>query len=185
MSGDRPGKADRMSADNRPQHTYDLTEWMNRYGPGLRRFLARRVNAADIDDLVQDVFLRMQTAQSNQPIEHAERYLFRVAQNVLISRYRADGGRMRPVLGSIEGTTAEPRDDISPERIAIGREQYALVIQAIANLSPRVRAAFVMHRFENMTYQTIAVRMGINKNSVKELIHRALLRLSDVMEDIQ
>lgn len=53
MSGDRPEKADPMQAATGPLHSYDLTEWMNRYGPGLRRFLARRVNAADIDDLVQ------------------------------------------------------------------------------------------------------------------------------------
>jgi|UniRef100_UPI0035C9B785 RNA polymerase sigma factor (sigma-70 family) len=183
MIRDRPDKADRTSRADVAPDAPDLAGWMRQYGPGLRRFLARRVDDADVDDLVQDVFVRMQTAQPSQPIEHADRYLFRVAQNVLISRYRATGGTTRPTLVSLE-TATEPRDDMSPERIAIGREQYARVVQAIAALPPRVRAAFVLHRFENMTYQTIATRMGISKNSVKELIHRGLVRLSDVMDDV-
>lgn len=165
-----------------PRPVPDLSAWIAQYGPGLRRFFARRVNESDVDDLVQDVFVRMQSAQSSEPIDNAERYLFRVAQNVLISRYRADGSRERHLHISLDGA-AEPGDDLSPERIAIGRDEYARVVQAIAEFPPRVRAAFVLHRFENMTYQAIAVRMGITKNSVKELIHRGLIRLSDVMEE--
>ena len=162
---------------------HDLKSWMAEYGPGLRRFFARRLNEADVDDLVQDVFVRMQTSQSSGPIENAERYLFRVAQNVLISRYRAEGSRERHLhMPMHEGI--EPGDDLSPERIAIGRDEYARIVEAITNLPPRVRAAFVFHRFENMTYQAIAARMGITKNSVKELIHRALVRLSETMEDL-
>jgi len=166
-----------------PPHVSDLAGWIARYGPGLRRFFARRVDPADVDDLVQDVFVRMQTAQSSQPIENAERYLFRVAQNVLISRHRADGTRERHLHTSLDGAI-DLGDDLSPERIAIGREEYARIVQAIAELPPRVRAAFLMHRFENLTYQAIAIRMGITKNSVKELIHRGLVRLSDIMEDL-
>ena len=49
-------------------------------------------------------------------------------------------------------------------------------------LPPRARAAFLFHRFDNMTYQAIAERMGIGKRSVKELMQRAIDRLSDQME---
>lgn len=184
MVGDRRERVYQvLPVSDAPQHAPDLVGWMTRYGPGLRRFFARRVNAADVDDLVQDVFVRMQSAQSNEPIENAERYLFRVARNVLVSRYRAYGSRERHLHTSFDGSF-EPGDDLSPERIAIGRDEYARVVQAITDLPPRVRAAFVLHRFENMTYQAIAVRMGISKNSVKELIHRGLIRLSDVMEQL-
>jgi RNA polymerase sigma-70 factor (ECF subfamily) len=182
--------ASRREMDNRATpvseadpRAHDLESWMADYGPGLRRFFARRVNESDVDDLVQDVFVRMQTSQSTSPIENAERYLFRVAQNVLISRYRADGSRERHLHMPIH-EEIDPGDELSPERIAIGRDEYARIVQAITDLPPRVRAAFVFHRFENMTYQAIAARMGITKNSVKELIHRALVRLSETMEDL-
>ena len=58
----------------------------------------------------------------------------------------------------------------------------ARAIQAILNLPPRARAAFQFHRFENMTYGAIAKRMGISKESVKELMHRAIVRIAEQLE---
>lgn len=159
----------------------DLAVWMTSYGPGLRRFFSRRVNDGDVDDLVQEVFLRMQSARSSDPIENVERYLFRVARNVLVSRHRSDQVRERGAHAPYEDGLGVA-DDISPERIAIGRQEYARAVKAILRLPPRCRAAFQFHRFENMTYRAIAVRMGISKDSVKELMHRAMVRLAQDMD---
>ena len=76
----------------------------------------------------------------------------------------------------------EEADQLSPERIAIGQEEYRRVVAAIVNLPPRARQAFELHRFEHLTYQAIAQRMGITKDSVKELMHRALVRIAEEME---
>ena len=57
-----------------------------------------------------------------------------------------------------------------------------VVLAAIVNLPPRARQAFELHRFEHLTYQAIAQRMGITKDSVKELMHRALVRIAEEME---
>ena len=144
-----------------PDSGRDLAAWMASYGPGLRRFFSRRANDADVDDLIQDVFMRLQSARHNAPIDNVERYLFTVARNVLVSRHRsqmARGGTLHDRLDD----GFEIADDISPERIAIGREEYGRASQAILNLPPRARAAFQFHRFENMTYQAIAIRRGIS-----------------------
>src|SRR3546814_5029704 len=69
----------------------------------------------------------------------------------------------------------------SPERIVIGQQEYRRVLEAIQNLPPRAREAFQYHRFENLTYQAIAQRMGISKEAVKGLMHRALVRIVDEM----
>ena len=172
---------DHFMTERAPDSGRDLAAWMASYGPGLRRFFSRRANDADVDDLIQDVFMRLQSARHNAPIDNVERYLFTVARNVLVSRHRsqmARGGTLHDRLDD----GMEIADDISPERIAIGREEYGRAIQAILNLPPRARAAFQFHRFENMTYQAIAIRMGISKESVKELMHRAIVRISQEMD---
>src|SRR3546814_8693974 len=64
-----------------PQHDRDLAAWMATYGPGLRRYFRRRADDADVDDLVQEVFLRLQSAQLSTPIDNVERYLFAAARN--------------------------------------------------------------------------------------------------------
>lgn len=177
-----------MSGSGRPltvgapyQDQQELAMWVAAYGPGLRRFFRRRVNDADVDDLVQDVFVKLQAARTSTRIDNVERYLFAIARNVLVSRYRAQTVRSAALHDPYE-ETLESADQISPERIAIGREEYARVVQAILNLPPRARAAFQFHRFEHLTYQAIAQRMGISKESVKELMHRALVRITEAME---
>jgi RNA polymerase sigma-70 factor (ECF subfamily) len=164
-----------------PRPDQDLETWMHAYGPGLRRYFRRRVNDGDVDDLVQDVFLRLQAAQFGTPVENVEGYLFATARNVLISRYRKQA-RSSAVLQAAWADGVEEADQLSPERIAIGQEEYRRVVAAIVNLPPRARQAFELHRFEHLTYQAIAQRMGITKDSVKELMHRALVRIAEEME---
>lgn len=170
--------------DQAPDPDRDLASWMESYGPGLRRFFSRRASDVDVDDLIQDVFVRLQSAKYNTPIDNVERYLFTVARNVLVSRYRNRAARGGTLHDPFE-EHLEIADNLSPERIAIGREEYRRALQAILNLPPRARAAFQFHRFENMTYQAIAVRMGISKESVKELMHRAIVRISEEMDGAQ
>jgi RNA polymerase sigma factor (sigma-70 family) len=164
-----------------PHHDRDLAAWMTAYGPGLRRYFRRRADDADVDDLVQEVFLRLQSAQLSAPIDNVERYLFTAARNALISRHRRQKARMTLLHDELEDGL-EMADQCSPERIVIGQQEYRRVLEAIQNLPPRAREAFQYHRFENLTYQAIAHRMGISKEAVKELMHRALVRIADAME---
>src|SRR3546814_10943544 len=62
----------------------DIEAWVSAYGPGLRRYFRRRASEADVDDLVQDVFLRLQAAKFSAPIANVEGSLFATARNVLI-----------------------------------------------------------------------------------------------------
>lgn len=164
-----------------PHPDPDLGSWMASYGPGLRRYFRRRAPEADADDLVQDVFLRLQSAQLQRPIDNIEGYLFTTAHNVLVSRYRRHAARSAMLHDQwVDGH--DGADPLSPERIAIGQEEYRRVVTAIRNLPPRAREAFELHRFENLTYPAIAERMGITRDSVKELMHRALVRLTEEME---
>lgn len=159
----------------------NIGAWMTAYGPGLRRYFRRRVPDADVDDLVQEVFLRLQSARLSTAIDNVEGYLFATAHNVLVSRYREQSARAALLHDEwIEGR--ETADPLSPERIAIGQEEYRRVVIAIRNLPPRTREAFELHRFENLTYQAIAQRMGIGRESVKDLMHRALVRIAEEME---
>ncbi|MGK6355706.1 RNA polymerase sigma factor [Sphingomonas sp. DT-207] len=163
-----------------PAHP-DLAGWARQHGPALRSYFARRVSEVDADDLVQEVFLRLHAMRGDAPIQNVDRFIFTVARNILISRHRYLKARH---AGAHEPLTeaSDPVDTLSPERIVIGADEYERTVQAILALPPRARAAFQFHRFEKMTYQEIAVRMGISRDSVKELIQRALVRLAELLD---
>ena len=169
---------DRSAADSLAATPDDLSAWMVAYGPGLRRYFQRRAGPADAEDLVQEVFLRLQARREGGSVGNIERYLFRIANNVLISRYRAGQARGQGTAEALDEANA-PIEEVSPERILIGKQEMARAVVAMRNLPPRAREAFIFHRFNEMTYPAIAARMGISVSAVGELIMRALERLTE------
>src|SRR3546814_12919238 len=94
---------------------------MANYGPGLLRYFRRSADAADVDDLVQEVFLRLQSAQLSTPIDNVERYLFAAARNALISRHRRQKARANLLHEEFEDGI-EIAEQRSHERIVIDRK---------------------------------------------------------------
>ncbi len=149
--------------------------WMTQYGPGLRRYFARRADPAEADDLVQEVFLAMHRRVDDTPIGNVQGYLFRVAAGVLSKR---TGRAAEPIPESFSLA-----DELSPERRLLGREALARLVEAMQALPPRARQAFTLHRFEEMTYAAIAAHMGVSVSAIEQLISRASERLTAAMEE--
>jgi RNA polymerase sigma factor (sigma-70 family) len=165
-------------ADDQPPLDEAVRRWALQYGPALRRYFQKKVSATEADDLVQNVFLNIQARGAEAgAIENVEGYLFRTAANVLARRLGREAWRGDPLAELLE-----PRDDLSPERALIAKEQLGRVMEALKTLPPRTRQAFILHRFEEMTYVSIARQMGITTISVGKLIKRALRRLGDAAE---
>lgn len=171
-----------LNSINRKQmDEFDLSVWTVRLSPALKRYFTRRVDVNEVDDLVQEVLVCIQKVKEKKRIEDPERYIFTAARNILVNHYRRSKVRFSKFHDPLDETIELP-DHLSPERIAIGKQEYERAISAIQNLPPRARTAFQLHRFEHMTYKQIALHMGISKESVKELMHRAILRIAKEME---
>jgi len=158
----------------------DLRAWMVQYGPALRRYFLKKVSAAEAEDLVQDVFLSLQARGAAAAIDNVESYLFRTAANVLVRRYRRrtwDWDR-HDSLEDVEPLS----DELSPERVLIGKQAMDAVTAVLLDLPPRTAEAFFLNRFEAMTYEAVARRMGVSVKAVEQLIQRALRRLAERLE---
>lgn len=147
----------------------------------LRLFFARRAAPDDIDDLLQDVALRMQS-RHGKDIAHPSGYLFQVASTVLVDRARS----YRSHAGSAHEPLEEwhhPVEEHSPERIAAGKEELDRVLTALHELPERTRQAFMLHRFDERSYAEIASHMGVSVSAVEKHIMRAIRTLAARFED--
>ncbi len=169
-----------LPAESAPSASEEVRALMAAYGPGLRRYFRKRAPAHEVDDLVQNVFLKMQARSVAEPVADIERYLFRIAATVLVDGHRDDPLHLRRHEALHEGI--EPIDALSPERILMGAEALDRIMAVLQSLPPRTSEAFILHRFEEMTYDAIARRMGISKSGVEKLIMRALDRLMESWE---
>ncbi|HEX8938122.1 MAG TPA: sigma-70 family RNA polymerase sigma factor [Sphingomicrobium sp.] len=149
-----------------------------RYRGALERFFARRAGRlGDTEDLTQEVFLRLATRGAGEPIERIDGYIFQTAANVLTDRARRVAVRAgdRHVCYEEDQHAVE---DFSPERVLLAREQVAMVRMVLERLPDRVRAAFVLHRFEELGYAEIAKRLGVSVSSIEKYISQALKELT-------
>jgi RNA polymerase sigma factor (sigma-70 family) len=127
-----------------------LSEWFVLHSPALRAFFAKKAGGANAADLVQEVFICLQTRAVAEDVEDVERYLFKVAHNVLASHRRGLRRRDR-VLAAPSGdfdVAGQITDERSPERIVQAKLDLARLGAAIRALPPRTQAAFLMHRFD-------------------------------------
>lgn len=174
-----PGAGD-APASGRPSKE-ELAAWQAEYGPALRAFFARKAGAQEAQDLVQEVFLCLHTRSVAEQVENVERYLFRIAHNVLASRYRYQAVRGTAYQVELDPGN-EPADELSPERITLGRLELERMTAAVQNLPPRAQTAFLLHRVRQMTYPEIARHMGISRSAVKQLVLRALTQIIEELE---
>ena len=153
---------------------------MAEYGPALRRYFQKKVGPAEAEDLVQDVFVSLQVRGSTDTIDNVEGYLFRIAANALMRRHKRRGWDWAGHDPLPDGEW--PSDEVSPERVLMGKEAMAGVVAALKSLPPRSSEAFFLHRFEEMTYAAIAARMNISTKAVDHAIQRALKHLARALE---
>ncbi len=145
-----------------------------RYRSALTRFFQRRVPVhADVDDLVQEVFLRLTRRGNLQEIENIEGYVFQTAANALRDRHRQ---RLVRRAGQHEELSEEHPEDaaFSPERVLLGREAIQRLNRALFELPERTRTVFFLCRVEGMPYAEVGERLGLSLSAVNKHMARSI-----------
>ncbi len=146
------------------------------HGQRLRRFLAARLrNAADVPDLVQEVFLRVLRLERHEMIRSPEAYLFTVASHVIYQRTLQQSAT--PVVVEFDDVFPELQTVIDEDPAAQVEVQQRLrqLEEALAQLPAKARAALVLHRRDGFTLQEIAETLGISRPMAKKHLARALM----------
>jgi len=159
-----------------------LTDLNSRYRRPLVNYFEKRVREAfDVDDLVQEVFIRLTYRSALQPIENLEAYVFQVAHNVIRDRLRRQVTHRAAQHDTLENSP-EPTDDFSPERVLISRQILIQVIEALEELPARTRQVFVLCQYEEMSLEDIAVQLGLSVSGVRFLLRQAKAHLARRMD---
>jgi RNA polymerase sigma factor (sigma-70 family) len=142
----------------------------------LRRFLRRRVrNAADVPDLVQEVFLRLLRVPRHESIRTPEAYLMTIARHVAqqhrLGTLPESPVNLEEVLEELRSSSADPLLEATAEQCQAGLEQ------ALQRMSPKVQATFLLHRRDGLTMDEVSKRLGISKPMAKKYLVKALVRM--------
>lgn len=146
--------------------------------PALVVFFQRRCrNAAEAEDLAQDVVLRALDHVESLSPERANGYVFRIALN----RWR-DRGRRLVSRGSCvawdDKIALAVSDERSPERVVGAQQELVKIASALEELGACTREVLVLCRLEDRKQAEVAQHMGISVSSVEKHLVRALAHLA-------
>ena len=158
-------------------------ELARRMGRPLHAYFRKRTaNAHEAEDLTQEVFCRLSACADEIEFRNPEGYVFQIAANLLRDRARRHGveaaGR-RELAASSDGKF----EDVSPERVLLGKARLRQVQCALEELPERTRAVFVLQRFEEFTYKDVAKHLGISTSLVEKLMMDAIKHLASRLGD--
>ena len=136
----------------------------------LHRFVARRVDdAADAEDILQDVFLRIHTRRDTLLDESKlTSWAYQVARNAIADHYR--GRRPTSFLPESVPTPAAPPDDIMQELVPG-------LVPMLERLTAEDREALLLTGVEGLTQQELADRLGLSLSGAKSRVQRARKKL--------
>jgi RNA polymerase sigma factor (sigma-70 family) len=171
-----PSGTRRPHPDDDPRN-HRLVAWFKRWRKPIRQWLSHRssVPTADLDDLAQEVFLRLLRYSDDVAIDNPQGYLFRIAANVA-NEWQERSRLRRPHDDSwLEDLQVEFNDE--PEN-AIAREVAREYMQEAVNKLPRrQREVLLLHVNEGMTYKQIAERQGLTYRVILRDLTRAYSQL--------
>ena len=146
----------------------------------LRRLLKSRGRSPDdIDDLMQEAFLRLQVYCRDHVVQHAEAFLVRTVLNL-----SAEQGR-RARRANVSPAADDLLNIIDPapsaDEVLAGQQRLQRLMLGLQRLPPRSREVFLLHRSEGLSYLQIAAQLGISVSMVEKHVARAAFFLRDWM----
>jgi RNA polymerase sigma factor (sigma-70 family) len=172
-----------------------ISETVEREQARLRKFIRRRVDDQnDADDILQDVFYELVEAyRLMQPIEQVGAWLFRVARNRIIDRFRKR--KTKPEALGDEMAVAEDGEflmleDLLPSPEGGPEVAYARTVlleeltDALEELPEEQREVFIAHEIEGRSFKEIAAETALSVNTLLSRKHYAVIHLRERLRAI-
>jgi RNA polymerase sigma-70 factor (ECF subfamily) len=148
---------------------------------GWLRKHVRTLNPHDIDDLLQEAYTRLWTAEYTH-ITNGRSYLFAVIRNLLLEQARH--ARIVPMerLGEIDALLI-PSEEPGPDRRVNARQELERLERVVAELPEQCRRAFQLQKFQSLSQREIALEMNITEKTVEKHLAVALVRVLDALKE--
>ena len=138
-------------------------------------------SSADAEDIAQDVFIEVfESVMKFRGDSGLSTWIYRIAVNKSLNFLRSVRRRKFVSLfdtfqDSDNARVDEPVSDekASPENLIISDEQSRAIKSALSSLPEKQKTAFVLSKYDDLSYKEISEIMGLSISSVESLIFRA------------
>lgn len=170
----------------RAEENRRISDVIQRERRRLLAFIRKRVDdQGDAEDILQDVFYELTEAyRLMKPVEQAGAWLYRVARNRIIDRFRKKRpealGEASASTGDVEAARLEdllPSPEAGPEAIYARSVLLEELDAALEELPDEQRDVFVAHEIDRRSFKQLAEETGVSINTLLSRKRYAILHL--------
>lgn len=148
----------------------EFREIFNLWHKPIRNFVYYRCSDADVaEDITQDTFAKLWELRDKIDKTTVKAYLYKIAQNTTINHLKR-----QQLLYKFRKKPTADRDFDTPEKLAEMQEYEEKLQRVIAMLPDGGREVFLMNRLEDLTYNEIAVRLGLSVKAIEKRMSKVL-----------
>jgi len=146
------------------------------YKEVLARVAARFVRPGEVEDIVQETYLKTFQADQKKDIKYPKSFMFNIAKNLALDYLKKAENRLNEPYDEhdfeayIESVTDETYERIEFE------ERFTLFCKSVRNLPQQCRKAYVLKKVYGLTQKEIAKYMNISEKTVEKHLAQGLLR---------
>jgi RNA polymerase sigma-70 factor, ECF subfamily len=138
-------------------------------------------NAADAEDAVQEVFLRvLRHRDTLDEVRNQRVWLIRIVWNIVLDRKRR--AKTRPETDDVEELARVlPSAGLTAEQIAAAAQHHAKVLACVDKLPAKERQVLMLSAFEELSSVEIGAVLGLTESSVRSRLFRARNLMAEML----
>lgn len=149
----------------------------------LSRFIGRVVAPGDIEDIVQETFIRSMQAGVERRIDHPKAFMFRTARNLAFNHVQRLDNKVRPHMVDFLDEEVQPATETLEAQFE-SQERFTYFCRAISNLPAKCRRAFILRKVYGLTQKEVASFLEMTEGNVEKHVSRGLTRCIEYMNGI-
>jgi RNA polymerase sigma factor (sigma-70 family) len=158
-----------------PGHAQRIDHLFREHNDSLLRFLAARLGSyQDAQEVAQEAYVRLLSLDRPDAASFLKALLYKTASNLAIDRLRHRQYVMRHAHAAM---SSGPLFESSADATSAALDDVRVIAQALDELPPLCRSAFLMSRVEALDAMEIAARLNVTDRAVRKYIARALVFL--------
>lgn len=140
----------------------------------LRRFIARYMkNAADVDDVTQETFLRAYSVERDRPIAQPKSFIFRIAKHIALTQLTQKGRQITAYIEDLDGSTLIGTAGSAEDEV-VATETLGVHCEAVARLPSQCRQVYLLRKVHGLSHKEIATHLDIAVSTVEKHLTKGL-----------
>ena len=178
-----------------PKNDQQITSWIATYRASLTRFIRSKVNnMAQVEDIQQEVWLKLLEHPAPQEIERIQNWLFTVARNFITDQRRKhrpysfsqladDAAKVEQQVNELFFDTWAEKE--LPSFIVESAEFWEVLKKELAKLPKEQREVFIAHELDSISFSDLSQQTGLPLNTLISRKRYAVLHLRKRFEHLR